>query len=176
MKKIIAAVFALVSIASADVILGANLGYGNMEAEAEISGYSATADTKYTSLEFKAGYQWEQFRALGYFGTDNYKDDMIYQGEKNAKHFGLEGDFILPVQDNVEAFVGLAVGKGSKDFIIADVDFQDTALKGGVILGVGDGMQAEIGVQYKKREYDDTDGVSMDDELIGVYVGFNFML
>jgi len=176
MKKILILLVALASIASAEWVLGANIGYGEMEAEATYAGNSAKADTKYTSLQVQGGYQWESIRALAFVGTDNYKDDMVVSGEGNANYIGAELDIIFPVNDKISAYIGGSLAKGEKDFIIKDVEFDDKALKVGALLELNDDIQAEIAIQYKKREYNDYIGIGMDDELIGIVIGLNFNL
>jgi len=176
MKKIILAMAVLVSSLMADVVVGGTLGYGNMDAEATAGGVSATADTKYTSLELKAGYQWEQARALVLFGSDNYKDDMGYEGEKNANYFGIEVDYLIPANEDTDIYAGVVLTDGSKDFVVDTVGFKDFGVKFGAIIETNDGISLEVGAQVKNREYDNYMGIDMEDDLVGVFVGLNFML
>lgn len=176
MKKIILLLTTLVSLLSADIFVGANLGYGNISAEASTATSSASANSKYTSLEFKAGYEFKQARLLGFIGLDKYADDMIYVGEKAAKYYGVEGDFLIEANEKTNLYVGVAVAKGNKDFVVVEVDTKDVAFKAGALIDLEQDMQLEVGIQYKKRDYDETMGISMDDSLVGVFVGLNFML
>ena len=173
MKKILIVLILMVATMFAEgFVIGGELGYGKINAEASYNGNTATADTKYTSFAVRAGYEQDNMRLLGYINSDKYKEDMLVVGEGNAISYGVEFDLV----SNMGLYAGVLLGTGSKDFIVADVDFNEYGVRGGYIYELSNSMQFETGVQYKQRDYDSYEGIDMQDDLIGLYVGINFML
>ena len=95
----------------------------------------------------------------------------MIEGESNANYISLEADYKI---DNF--YAGIELGTGAKDFIVTKSSFKDISLKTGILLYAGDGVQGEAGLQIKNRTYESYSSANMDDTLIGVFVGINFML
>ena len=178
MKKIIIMLMALATLASAEVILGADASYSTASGEVKASYLGTTASDDYTdkmkALTLKAGYQFEQVRAIGYYSLEDYKES------EGSKSYGLEVALLIPSDDKTDLLLGLGLGKGELEAEGLDAEFRDITAKAGLETDINESLAFEVGVQYKYRSFDDMviNGVLLegDERQLGVYVGLNFML
>ena len=169
MKKILLVLAMFAISASAEVILGANVGVGKVNAKSNL-GTSASASG--VSFGLNAGYQWEKVRALVFLNSDKYSEDMLVVGEGNAVSYGAEVDYRFT--DKV--YAGLLLAKGTKDIIVTDADFNDVGLRIGYTTPINDKLSFDGSLSFKSRAYDEYMGIDVDEKLIGFTIGLNFTL
>lgn len=180
MKKLIVVLMAMAVVASADgFVVGTELNYGKVDSELTASTATATAsasdDTKTLGITFKAGYQFDDLQLFGTVSTEKYSDELITNNEGNAVALGLEADYAFN-----DMFIGGTIAQGSKDFDGTDIDFTDIGIRCGLSNSVDDNSDIQIGLYYKKRDYDSytESGITLDlnDDIVGLFLGMSFSL
>ena len=178
MKKILLALLVFAAMAHAEVILGTDVSYSKANGEVTASYMGSTATADYTdnlaALTFKAGYEFDTVRVLGYYSLEDYKES------EESKSYGIEVDYLIPGDDKTYFLVGLVVGKGELAAAGLNLGFKDIGMKFALLTELNESLGLEAGIQYKYRSFDDIviSGVTIegDERQLGVYLGLNFTL
>ncbi|MCR4941687.1 MAG: porin family protein [Campylobacter sp.] len=168
----------LASLALADdgVFIGLQTGY-NFQSRAE-GAHSEKYKDKNAEIGFKAGYDFDMFRAYGSYYYETQAKDK--EAKWRSHNFIVGGDYTPMIFDDFKAVVGAYIG-------VAKVKLEDTSSNGGkdsdtgVVYGgklggaydFDEHNQAELGFKAERLRFD-THHVKADINNYGIYMGYNF--
>lgn len=187
MKRVLLLLVAMATLASANsFIVGVDAQRNFAKDEVSTPNHDISLNHKSVTARLKAGYQMDYFRGLVYIQKDRYTEDVLLEGEGDAKTYGVEVDFLIGAGKRIDLFIGATYGKGEKDMgyygellRYDKLDFTDRSIKGGVIFPFKS-WQFETGLECKYRDYEKvTDGtysITPEERIIGVFVGVNFSI
>jgi len=139
-------------------------------------GLRLKAGAKLDKWHLSANLYYEQYMQEDniYNPIDSNKNDDFYTGNAKSITLGFEALRQFAVSDAFQVFVGAGAGFGKMDFGSSfDTSVTYGKVKAGAFVGISEGDELEIGLEYVMKNYDNIN--SIDEKTINAYIGINFV-